>query len=515
MSQKHTANSMGRMLGFNGFASSRLRIGASGRGCAASLCMSALLLALPAASAHSAGLGKLAVLSMLGQPFHAEIDVVARSQNELNTLAARLASADAYRQAGLQYATALDGLKFTLAKRPDGAPFIKVTSNRPVTEPMMDLLVELAWSSGRISHAYTALLDPPKYDVARSAPEPVAVAEVSPVSVTEAEVPVAVAEVSPVSVAESEVPVALPPNIAQSTDATGPSSDQYGPIKRGETLIEIAKGVQPEGLTLEQVLVALYRTNPDAFVGNVNRMKTGPVLNIPSQVQMEAIPSAEARKELQVQAADWKNYQRRLADAAATVPEERGPSTGRITARVEDASAPENAHDVVRLSTGEPPASVGAPGARSSVAERVRMLEEEAIAGKKRLTEANERIAELEATIKQQQQLLTLKSESLAAKQLPANENKAAAQAAALPQQGAAPAQIIRASHETDAPQLVTNSAKSQSRQLPRPKAARVPPAPAPDLLETILGEPLYLAGSGSIVLLGALLFMRLRRRAS
>jgi len=142
------------------------------------------------------------------------------------------------------------------------------------------------------------------------------------------------------------------------------------------------------------------------------------------------------------------------------------------------------------------------------------MLEEEAIAGKKRLAEAKERIAELETTLKQQQQLLTLKSESLAAQQQPtANETKAAMQAPVLQPEGAAPTQITRASHEMGAPQSVAGSAKLQSRR--PPNAARVPPAPAPGVVETILREPLYLAGGGSIVLLCALLFMRLRWCAS
>src|SRR5574341_2548236 len=124
------------------------------------LTASALLLS---AAAHAAGLGKLTVLSNLGEPLRAEIDVVAVEKNEMETLAARLASIDAYLQNNLPYPSPTLGLKLALEKRASGQPYIQVTTVQPVNEPFVDVLVELTWNGGRILRAYTALLDPPAY----------------------------------------------------------------------------------------------------------------------------------------------------------------------------------------------------------------------------------------------------------------------------------------------------------------------------------------------------------------
>jgi hypothetical protein len=123
-------------------------------------------------AARAASLGKLQVVSKLGQPFHARIDVAAASRHELDTLGARLASGDAYRQAGLSYAPALQSFRFELARRKSGQHYIRVRSTQPLREPVVDLLVELAWFQGTGSYAYTALIDPVGSPTAASAVEP-------------------------------------------------------------------------------------------------------------------------------------------------------------------------------------------------------------------------------------------------------------------------------------------------------------------------------------------------------
>jgi len=112
--------------------------------------------------ASAAGLGGLAVLSSLGQPFRAEIDLVSQ-KDELATLSSRIASPDAYKQANFQYSPALAGLRLNVKQRPDGRAYIEITSSRPVDEPFVDLLIELNWDSARIIRGYTALIDPPGF----------------------------------------------------------------------------------------------------------------------------------------------------------------------------------------------------------------------------------------------------------------------------------------------------------------------------------------------------------------
>jgi Tfp pilus assembly protein FimV len=128
-----------------------------------------MLLACTSA-ASAAGLGKLAVLSDLGQPLRAEIDVVAVEKGELDSLNARLGSVEAYLQNNLPYPPPSLGLKLSLEKRASGQPYISATTAQPVNEPFVDVLVELTWNGGRILRAYTALLDPPAYAEEQLAP---------------------------------------------------------------------------------------------------------------------------------------------------------------------------------------------------------------------------------------------------------------------------------------------------------------------------------------------------------
>ena len=126
--------------------------------------------------AEAAGLGKLTVLSGLGQPLRAEMELGA-STEELAGMTARLAPQDAFRQAGIDYASALLDLRFAVETRPSGKSVVKVTSGRPINEPFLDFLVELNWPTGRLVREYTFLLDPPEI-AAKQTAQPVVDARV-------------------------------------------------------------------------------------------------------------------------------------------------------------------------------------------------------------------------------------------------------------------------------------------------------------------------------------------------
>jgi len=112
-------------------------------------------------SAHALGLGQLTVQSALGEPLRAEIDVTSLGADEASTLQLRVAGPDAYRAAGLDYNSVLPATRVQLMKRPDGRPYVRVTSDRAVLEPFVDVILEMNWSSGRLVREYTLLLDPP------------------------------------------------------------------------------------------------------------------------------------------------------------------------------------------------------------------------------------------------------------------------------------------------------------------------------------------------------------------
>ena len=190
--------------------------------------------------------------------------------------------------------------------------------------------------------------------------------------------------------------------------------DSYGPVKRGDTLSKIAKEYKPNDVTLEQMLVLLYRNNKDAFAGNnMNRLKTGKVLSVPDPAEASDITAKEARKQVRMQVADFNAYRERIAGTAGEGAggEESGQAaTGRLSGPVTDKGAPASGEpkEVLKLSKGE------APGAGKAAQEKIRGLEEELAARDKTIRESNERIAKLEKTVKDMQGLMELKSKGMA-----------------------------------------------------------------------------------------------------
>src|SRR5688572_29233438 len=175
--------------------------------------------------ANTAGLGRLTLLSALGQPLNAEIELTSVQKGE--TISARLATADMYQQANVPYTAGLVGTRVTVERRANGQVYLKVTTPRPVSEPFIELLVEINSENGRLMRQYTALLDPPGYGSAAALiPPPVAAAPPRP--------PVVAGE--PSSSAAASAASAAAPSARPAPAPVQSGAKQYGPIKPGETL---------------------------------------------------------------------------------------------------------------------------------------------------------------------------------------------------------------------------------------------------------------------------------------
>ncbi|MDP3311417.1 MAG: fimbrial protein FimV, partial [Polaromonas sp.] len=107
------------------------------------------------------GLGRVTVQSALGEPLRAEIDIPEINAEEAASLRASVASPDAFKAAGLEYSAAVTNMQISLQRRPDGRSYLRLSSDRPVSEPFVDLILEARWASGRIVRDYTMLFDPP------------------------------------------------------------------------------------------------------------------------------------------------------------------------------------------------------------------------------------------------------------------------------------------------------------------------------------------------------------------
>jgi pilus assembly protein FimV len=443
------------------------------------LALAALLL-VPA-MAMGAGLGKLALHSALGQELRAEIDIVSVQHGEAGSLSARIASPEAFHEAGVDYGPAISSLRASLQRR-DGNYYVVLTSTQPINEPFLDVLVELNWATGRLVRQYTFLLDPTGYK-GPNAPPAVASVEAKPVeppkapeSAPEPSKPpeAAPTPITPAPAAETPAPapapapmVAAPPKPEPETPA--PSMAAAGgsyEVVKGDTLSQIAVANLPEGVSLNQMLVVLYRANEAAFINNnMNLVRAGATLKIPSKEDAAAVAREDATKVVGVQAQEFDEYRGRVATAVAMAPAREAPTqraTGKIEAAPPAPTAPKGpTEDQLRLSRAEEASKAGKSAARADdLAARERELREE-----------RERVAQLEQNVKDMERLLELKNQQLAQLQ-----KQAAAASTAPAATAPAPAPAAKAPEPMKAPE----AAKAPEPPKPAPAPAPVAKAPEP-----------------------------------
>ena len=439
----------------------------------------ALTLAAPLA-AYAAGLGRLTVLSPLGQPLNAEIEIVSLQSGEEQGLSARIAPMEAFRQAGIEPSPVLAVARLTIERR-DGRAVIRITTPQPISEPFLELLVELQWNTGRLVREYTFLLDPPEY----KGPQAIAAAPVTKPPAPEAK------PLPPVEAKPEAKPAAPEPAKEPAPVAAVPGESAYE-VKKGDTLGEIARQHLPPGVSLNQMLIAIYRANPDAFIReNVNLVRAGRILTIPSAEGIGTVSVEEANGLVQAHRSQFDEYRSRLAAAPAraeTVPGQRAVA-GQIEAKPE-APAPRAQQDQLRLSKADPqkPAAPGAQAAR----------EDDAVARERALKEAQSRVADLEKNVADLQKLLELKNQQLAELE----KRAAAVPAPAVPAPAPKPEAAKPApTPEVAKPAAVPEAKKAEPAPKPKPKAAP-PPPPPPSLIDEFLENPIALIGLGLVLLL-------------
>jgi pilus assembly protein FimV len=483
--------------------------------------------------AQAAGLGKITILSGLGQPLRAELDVTAGT-DELAGMTARLAPPDVFRQAGIDYASVLQDLRFTIEKRPGGQAIVKVSSVKPVNEPFLDFLVELNWPAGRLVREYTFLLDPPE-DVGQRSVGP------------EARVVDTVRGGGGKPATTAATPRGETP--AKGTVAAGrketPKEATNGEgrvVKSGDTLRKIAGEMQYEGVSLEQMLVGLYRHNPEAFSGNnMNRLKAGAIIGLPDKETVAAIPEGEAKRVFTAQAADWNNYRQKLAASAGTGPNATATGSqdglGTITPRVKDTAASTGTGtDQVKVARTD----VSGPAAADSKAANA-AAEADRIAREKALIEAQARVTQLEKNLADSKKLIDLQNQQL--KDLQDQARKAAEKPIDPPKEIAPPKPVEPVpgvetpSRNEDVPTARTDEPPTPVEETvapvqpqpeqppepqktqPKPKPTLPPepePEPEPDMFDALLDNALPLAGgAGALALLAGGYFFYRRRRAA
>ena len=352
--------------------------------------ISLALVILLSSEVWALGLGDIQMNSALNEPLNARIELLSATPEELDNLQLAMASADTFERYGLDRPFYLQDILFNIVRSGSaGGNYIQVHSAAPMAEPFLTFLVEASWSRGRLLREYTVFLDPPTFapPTTDSAPAVQAPTRTTPSDGGRIERQAPAPDSAP-SPAPAPTPTRQaapqqpkPELVADDTPYDTSTGADYT-TQRGDTLWGIASRVRPDSrLTMNQTMLAIFEANPEAFGGNINILRAGAGLRIPSADEIFQIGRSEALSEAQRQHAEW---------TGGTVPPP--PET---TSRPSLTLVPPD--DDFALGTAEPDTQLG----------------DEPLT---REDEIEQRIADLEgADVPQQQSLIEIRDNELAA----------------------------------------------------------------------------------------------------
>ncbi|WP_166219838.1 FimV family protein [Pseudomonas atagonensis] len=448
-----------------------------------------LVLAIAAASAlssgmaHALGLGELTLKSTLNQPLVAEIELLDVKDLTAAEVVPSLASPEDFAKAGVDRQAFLNDLTFTPVLNASGKSVLRVTSSKPLSEPMVKFLVQVMWPNGRLLRDYSVLLDPSKF--------------------------------SPQTADAAAQPAPSQTIAAPTTGATHPT--QYTTTPR-DTLWEIAAKARIGG-SVQQTMLAIQALNPDAFIGgNINRLKTGQVLRLPDSVQSTALSQTKAIAEVAAQNEAWRQGRRYVAKPGTGQQQLDATNRGRA-----NTGTAQNAKDNLSLVSAES-AKVrgkGPAGDAKALSNKLAVTQESLDTTRRDNEELKSRMSDLQSQLDKLQKLIELKNNQLAKMQAEGAGAAPAANAAA------APVPAITAELAATPPATPAEAASAS----PTPESAIAPPVETP--AETPVVEPkpvvddektfnelltnpilLGLIGGGAVVLLLLLLLLARRRKA-
>ena len=429
-----------------------------------------------AGSAWALSLGAATVQSSLGQGLRAEVDVSTATDAEADSLTAEIASGQAYAAGNLDVSPALKDLKISVQRRTSGNMLIRIVGDRPVNEPVLQVLLDVRWSTGKMVRSFTLFMDPP------AAPEKTKTESGSIVGATPAVVliPEKLPPVVPSAAAETTIEKAdVAANARKSESQTSDNAavtQRSIVIRKGDTAGRIAARLRTENRTPEQLMLALLQANPDAFVAqNINRLKAGAQLTLEPLPDSQALSADAAAREVARQAATYAAWRRGLAATTGGPAEPKPAKTdeGRSTNK----------------KVGPAPQTSKAPAGKDELklgaAKEKDKAEAEKLAAEMQEKEDSERKAELAKNIE-------------ALKEAAAKTSEAVGSGSA-----AAPANEKPAAEEPPAPAVTA--------KVPDP----VPNAPSEGILETLQAlDTMTLAGTGAVLVL-LVAWLVIRRRAS
>ncbi|MDH3577425.1 MAG: hypothetical protein OEO71_06350 [Gammaproteobacteria bacterium] len=269
---------------------------------------SLVLVLLLSSEVWAIGLGDIRLDSALNEPLRAEISLLSATPDELAALNVAMASAATFTRYGIDRPFYLQEIEFNVVGGANGSA-VQLRSRKPMTEPFLTFLVEVNWPGGRLLREYTVLLDPPTYapPAAKQAPAVSAPSRTAPADSGRIE------RQQPAAPRPQPAPPARPtrpspPASSVPADDTPYDTSSGGDyvVKRSETLWGIASRMRPDRrLTMNQTMLAIFEANPGAFGGNINLLRAGAALRIPSADEIFRISRDDALAEARRQNEAW------------------------------------------------------------------------------------------------------------------------------------------------------------------------------------------------------------------
>jgi len=363
----------------------------------------ALVLGISPFSTFAVGLGNIHLNSALNQYFDAEIDLLSVDQDEIADIKVTLASPDAFRRSGIERPFILSKLRFNAEETADGKTVIRVSSRDPIREPFLNFLIEVNWPKGKLLREYTVLLDPPVTLDRR--PAPVQQAPMQRAPSRQMAAPATRTQTS------SSAAAVAPPEVARS-----PSISEYGPTRRNDTLWGIAKQVRTEGASMEQMMIALQRANPQAFINqNINNLKVGQILRVPKAGEVQELSRREASMAYREQLQDWQADSKPTEMAAETADTDRPMAMESPTGVTSEPAVELKIASARPVGEGEagPSEGSGQGAALEQLQQDLIASEEAKQAALQEAENVRSRVEDLESQLEDLQRLLSLKSEQL------------------------------------------------------------------------------------------------------
>ncbi len=349
-------------------------------------------------SVYALGLGGMTTHSALNEKFKADIELISVKKGQLDTLKASLAPAAVFNRMGVERTIFLTRLKFRPMRLKDGRAVIRVTSSEPIREPFLDFFIKLDWPNGQAVKEYTALLDPPSLTKRRAAKIEAANAQ-------------AMAKGASSSAETTKAGASSRP---QRTVTDG----EYGPVAANETLWEIADDLRPEGVSVHQMMMALYQANPQAFVNdNINLLKKGQVLKVPSAEEI-TIGRSEAIAAFQEATAGGASAAEAPAagdspveGTSVTMETEEEPVAEEEEVQLKIAGAVETEGDA---EAGQAVSDLEVENGSTDLRQQMLILEEQAETARQEAALMRSQVEDLQQQLSDARRLLELKDEELA-----------------------------------------------------------------------------------------------------